>query len=169
MNRVIKRFYCSLLSLLHIADISLRISQELRMLLTLCCSLMLACFYPYPSGLHHSHWDNDTIIPVPMKQSLWHYGQCKIAAISQTTFSNVFSWKNMYEFRLRFHWNLFLKIRINNIPALVQIMTWCQIGDKPLTEPNDGLCCRHIYRYASLGLNELKPPLQSAETKSYHL
>ena len=24
---------------------------------------------------------------------------------------------------------------INNIPVLVQIMAWCQIGDKPLSEP----------------------------------
>ena len=31
----------------------------------------------------------------------------KMAAISQTTFSNAFSWMGMYEFRLRFHWNLF--------------------------------------------------------------
>ena len=27
------------------------------------------------------------------------------------------------------------KVRINNIPALVQIMAWCQPGDKPLSEP----------------------------------
>ena len=36
-----------------------------------------------------------------------HWGQDKMADISQTTFSNVFSWKKMYEFRLIFHWNLF--------------------------------------------------------------
>ena len=27
------------------------------------------------------------------------------------------------------------KVRINNIPALVQIMTWRRLGDKPLSEP----------------------------------
>ena len=27
------------------------------------------------------------------------------------------------------------KVRINNIPALVQIMAWCRSGDKPLSEP----------------------------------
>ena len=27
------------------------------------------------------------------------------------------------------------KVRINNIPALVQIMAWCPPGDKPLSEP----------------------------------
>ena len=36
------------------------------------------------------------------------------------------------EFCLRFHSSLFL---INNILALVQIMTWCRPGDKPLSEP----------------------------------
>ena len=32
-------------------------------------------------------------------------------AISQTTFSNAFSWMKMFEFRLKFHWSLFLKVR----------------------------------------------------------
>ena len=36
----------------------------------------------------------------------------KIAAISQTTFSNAFSWMKMYEFRLRFHWSLFLRFQL---------------------------------------------------------
>ena len=27
------------------------------------------------------------------------------------------------------------KVWINNIPALVQIMAWCRLGDKPLSEP----------------------------------
>ena len=31
--------------------------------------------------------------------------------------------------------NFVPKVRINNIPALVQIMAWCQPGDKPLSEP----------------------------------
>ena len=38
-----------------------------------------------------------------------HWGRDKMAAISQTTFSNEFSWMKMYEFRLRFNWNLFLR------------------------------------------------------------
>ena len=41
---------------------------------------------------------------------LTHWGRDKIAAISQTTFSNAFSNAiKMYEFRLRFHWSLFLR------------------------------------------------------------
>ena len=46
---------------------------------------------------------------------------------------------------------------IHNIPALVQIMAWRRLGDKPLSEPiwtNGGLYYWRIY--ASRGLNELK-------------
>ena len=35
-----------------------------------------------------------------------------MCAISQTTFSNAFSWKKIYEFRLKFHWRLFLRIQL---------------------------------------------------------
>ena len=59
----------------------------------------------------------------------------QMAAIFQTTFSNAFSLMKIYEFRLRFHWSLYPKVRINNIPALVQIMAWRRPGDKPLSEP----------------------------------
>ena len=37
----------------------------------------------------------------------------KTAAIFKTTFSNAFSWMKMYEFRLRFHWSLFLRVQLN--------------------------------------------------------
>ena len=46
-----------------------------------------------------------------------------------------FSWMKMYEFRLKFHWSLFLGSLMNNIPALAQIMAWRRPGDKPLSEP----------------------------------
>ena len=39
------------------------------------------------------------------------WGQYKMVTISQTTFSNTFSWMKMYEFRLRFHWILFLRVQ----------------------------------------------------------
>ena len=47
---------------------------------------------------YHNHPDS----------GLTHWGRDEIDAISQTTFSNVFSWMNMNEFRLGFHWSLFL-------------------------------------------------------------
>ena len=56
------------------------------------------------------------------------------------------------EFRLIYHWNLFVPKRpINNIPALGQIMAWRRPGDKPLSEP----MIVDIHIYASLGINEL--------------
>ena len=55
-----------------------------------------------------------------------------MAAILQTTFSNAFSWMKMYKFRLRFLLKFVPKSPINNIPALVQIMAWHQLGNKPL-------------------------------------
>ena len=36
-----------------------------------------------------------------------HWGRDKMAAVSQTTHSNAFSWMKLLEFRLRFHWSLF--------------------------------------------------------------
>ena len=41
---------------------------------------------------------------------LTHWGQNKMAAFFRTTFLNEFSWMEVYEFRLKFHWNLFLWI-----------------------------------------------------------
>ena len=70
-----------------------------------------------------------TSIPKPCH--LTHWGRDKMAAVSRTTLSNAFSWMKLYEFRLRFHWNLFLGFQLT---ALVQIMAWRRSGDKPLSE-----------------------------------
>ena len=43
---------------------------------------------------------------------LTHWGRDKIDAILQTTFSNAISWMKMFEFRLQFHWSLFLKVQL---------------------------------------------------------
>ena len=40
--------------------------------------------------------------------------------------------------------NLVLKVLINNIPALVQIMAWRQPSDKPLSEPMMVILLMHI-------------------------
>ena len=65
---------------------------------------------------------------------LTHWGRDKMAAISQTTDSHVFSWIKMNEFRLKFHRSLF-QGTIDNILALIQIKAGRRIGDKPLSEP----------------------------------
>ena len=41
---------------------------------------------------------------------LTHWGRDKMAAFSQTTLSNAFSWMKLLEFRLKFHWSLFLRV-----------------------------------------------------------
>ena len=41
-----------------------------------------------------------------------HWGQDKMVAIFQTTFSNVFSWMKIYTFRLKFQWSLFLSVQL---------------------------------------------------------
>ena len=43
---------------------------------------------------------------------LTHWGRDKMAPIFQTIFSNAFSRMRMYEFRLRFHWTLFLRFEL---------------------------------------------------------
>ena len=43
---------------------------------------------------------------------LTHWGWDKMDGISQTTFPNAFSWMKMYEFRLRFHWILFPRVKL---------------------------------------------------------
>ena len=59
--------------------------------------------------------------------TLTHWGRDKMAAISQTRLSNAFSSTKLLE--------MFFKVPINNIPALVQIMAWRRSGDKPFSEP----------------------------------
>ena len=46
---------------------------------------------------------------------LTHWGWDKIAAVSQMTLSNAFSWMKMLEFWLRFHWSLFLRVKLTTI------------------------------------------------------
>ena len=79
---------------------------------------------------------NEAVVtpPPPPTGSLTHWGRNNRATIFQKTFWNEFSWMKMCEFRLKFHWSLFLGAPINNIPALVQIMAWRREGDKPLSE-----------------------------------
>ena len=48
----------------------------------------------------------------PAKIQLKHWGLGKMAATLQTTFPNVFSWMKLHEFRLKFHWSLFLWVQL---------------------------------------------------------
>ena len=75
---------------------------------------------------------------------LTHWGRDKMVDISQTIFSSAFSWMKMYEFRLRFHWNLFPRVQFTIFQHLVLIMAWRRQGDKPLSEPMVASLLTHI-------------------------
>ena len=57
-----------------------------------------------------------------------------MATISKMTFSNEFSWMKNFVFDSNFT-EVSSKDPIDKKSALVQIMAWCRIGDKPLPEP----------------------------------
>ena len=83
--------------------------------------------------------------------------QDKMAAIFQTTFSNVFSWMKMYEFQLRFHWCLFLRVQLTIFQYWLR--QWLGAGQATSHYLRHWcLVYRHIY--VSLSLNELTQALQ---------
>ena len=94
-------------------------------------------------------WD----LPFPRKAAaLTHWGRDKMASISQTTLSNVFSWMKMLEFLLKFHRSLFLRVQLTIFQHW--FMQW--LGTDQVTSHYMNqwwLDYRCIY--ALLGLNEL--------------
>ena len=83
---------------------------------------------------------------------LTHWGRDKMAAISQTTFSNAFSWMKMYKFRLRFHWSLFPRVQL----TIFQHWFRWWLGAVQATSHYLNQWWIFYWRiYASLGLNEL--------------
>ena len=80
-------------------------------------------------------------------------------AISQTTFWSAFSWMNLLEFRLKFHWSLFLRVQL----TISQHWFRWWLGAVQATShylKQWWLDYRRIY--ASLGLNELMLSLRRA-------
>ena len=66
---------------------------------------------------------------------LTHWGWDKMAANFQTTLSNAFFFNENVWISLKISLKFVPKGPINNIPALIQIMSWRRPGDKPLSEP----------------------------------
>ena len=68
---------------------------------------------------------------------LTYWCRDKMAAISQTIFSKVFSRMKMIEFRLIFHWSLFPIIQLILFRHWFRWfrMAWCCTGDNSLSEP----------------------------------
>ena len=86
---------------------------------------------------------------------LTHWGRDQIDAMSQTN-ENV--WIS-HRISLKF----VPKVRINNIPALVQIMAWRRPGDKPLSEPMMVSLLTHICVTRRQWVNSLQALLLSAK------
>ena len=57
-------------------------------------------------------WDHVGQLVPALLNPLTHWGRDKLDAIFYTTFSNGFSWMKMCEFRLEFHWSLFLRFQL---------------------------------------------------------
>ena len=51
-------------------------------------------------------------ICIQLESNLTHWGRDKMDVISQTTFSNAFSWMKMFELWLKFHWSLLPKVQL---------------------------------------------------------
>ena len=79
---------------------------------------------------------------------LTHWGPGKFPAISQI-FKCIFLNENVL-ISLKISLKFVPNISINNIPALVQIMVWCQLGDKPLSEPMMVSLQTHMCHSASM-------------------
>ena len=85
--------------------------------------IISTAFYAMQLELHKANQINGLVQEVQVQENVtaafamelpwaWHWGQDKMAAISQTTLSNAFSWKKMSVFRLKFHWSLFLSVQL---------------------------------------------------------
>ena len=85
--------------------------------------------------------------------TLTHWGRDNMAAISQTTLSNAFSWKKMLEFRLKFHWSLFIRVQW----TIFQHWFRCLDGAKPLSESMVGTLLTHICVTRPQWVNSLAP------------
>ena len=89
--------------------------------------------------------------------TLIHWGRDKMAAISQTTFSNAFCSVHMNRFFIKTAVKFVPKGAINNILALVQVMAWRRKGDKPLSEPRMVRLPTHMCVTRAQWVNTLRP------------
>ena len=83
-------------------------TRYLGIILYMCPANERWCYIVTSSDIGWTHTQNDPWEPT---SQLTHWGRDKIDAISQTTYSNAFSWMKMNEFRLWFHWSLFLRFK----------------------------------------------------------
>ena len=83
----------------------------------------------------------------------WTYrGRDKMAPIFQTTYSNSFSWRNIYDFRLRFPCSLLLRFQLTIFHYWLR--KWL-VADQATRHYLNQFCLKYCRIYASLGLNQL--------------
>ena len=85
-------------------------------------------------------------------QKLTYWGWGKMAAILQTTFSSAISWMKMFEFRLKFHWSLFLRDQLTISQHWFR--KWLS-ADQVISHYLNQWWSVYWRIYASLGRNEL--------------
>ena len=110
---------------------------------------------PTPGPLKHDtlYGEISRSLEVNIYMDLTHWDRDKMAAISQTMFSNAFSWMKMCEFCLRFDWNLFLRVQLTIFHHWLR--QW--LGADQTTSRYLNQWWLVYWRIcASLGLNELK-------------
>ena len=64
------------------------------------------------TGLHRGQWWGNFLFSGGYLPQLNSLRPRQMDAISQTPFSNAFSWMKMFEFRLKFHWSLFPRVQL---------------------------------------------------------
>ena len=102
---------------------------------------------------HRVRLGHKTVTCVVCLAMLWtHWGRDNMATISQTTFSNEFSWMKMLEFWFKFNWRLFLRVQLTIFHHWFRL--W--LGAEHATSHCLNQWWLDYWRiYASLGLNEL--------------
>ena len=108
---------------------------------------------------------NHKLVNTITRHPLTHWGRDKMASISQTTFSNAFTWMKMYELRLKIHWSLFLRVHLTIFQHWFR--KWLGAVQATSHYLNQWwLVYQRIY--ASLGLNELRlePPNTARKFKT---
>ena len=100
-------------------------------------------YWPF-SGIHwwrrifltKNQWCKKSVyVMTPSWTTVIHWGRDKMAAIfADGIFNSIFLNDNA-RILLKISLKFVPKVRINSIPALVQIMAWRRPGDKPLSEP----------------------------------
>ena len=122
--------------------------MDLKMPSAFCFCINESSGQLYVGALEQSQW----LIYQGYNDALTHWGRDKMAAILQTTFSNAVSWMKVYEFRLIFHWGLFLRFKL----TIFQYWFRKWLGADQTTSHYLNQWWLVYWRiYASLGLNEL--------------